>query len=95
MVEGKVYEIAHDAVSYLYEREGVYAGSYRPAVVQVRLDKGRVVPALTFIVVHKEKETAPPQPLYRRNFTGRKGMLQQGVYKNARKSVHGIFKCKN
>ncbi|WP_390355996.1 gamma-glutamylcyclotransferase [Virgibacillus halophilus] len=94
LVEGKVYEIAHDAVSYLYEREGVYAGSYRPAVVQVRLDKGRVVPALTFIVVHKEKETAPPSHYIEEILRGGRGCCSKAYIKMLENQYMGFSNVK-
>lgn len=60
-VEGKVYKIPVKAVSYLHKREGVKYGSYRPAIVSIKLDNGITIEALTYIVVNKEAETAPPK----------------------------------
>ncbi|WP_164668863.1 gamma-glutamylcyclotransferase [Virgibacillus doumboii] len=60
VVEGKVYQIPHDAVRYLYKREGVYAGAYRPAIVPV-LVNDLMDQAITFIGVEKSPETAPTQ----------------------------------
>ncbi|MBB6443950.1 gamma-glutamylcyclotransferase [Bacillus benzoevorans] len=59
-VEGKVYQISSQAVSYLHEREGVKYNSYRPAIVPVKLDNHMIKEALTYIVVKKEREVAPP-----------------------------------
>lgn len=59
-VEGKVYRIPFDAITYLYKREGVYTGSYRPAVVPVSIG-GHTYKALTFIGIEKAFETAPTE----------------------------------
>ncbi|GEN45381.1 gamma-glutamylcyclotransferase [Alkalibacillus haloalkaliphilus] len=58
-VEGVVYEITEAARDYLYEREGVHSGMYRPAIVDVKF-RGDLVPMLTFIVIDKKDEIAPP-----------------------------------
>ncbi|RPF52243.1 gamma-glutamylcyclotransferase [Aquisalibacillus elongatus] len=58
-VEGIVYRISEKALDYLYEREGVHIGKYRPAVVDVKFD-GEKRPMLTFIVKEKMNETSPP-----------------------------------
>lgn len=57
-VEGKVYQVPRAAINYLYQREGVYTNSYRPAVVILTID-GKQTEALTFIVVEKKAETCP------------------------------------
>ncbi|GAA0453427.1 gamma-glutamylcyclotransferase [Alkalibacillus silvisoli] len=59
VVEGIVYEITEAARDYLYEREGVHSGMYRPAIVDVKFH-GELVPMLTFIVIDKKDEVAPP-----------------------------------
>lgn len=59
-VQGKVYRISKETLPYLFKREGVEASLYRPAVVGVELN-GKLLPnVLTFIVVNKKKDTAPP-----------------------------------
>ncbi|WP_379137740.1 gamma-glutamylcyclotransferase [Paenibacillus sp. sgz500958] len=59
--EGKLYRISAECLQqYLYLREGVDSNQYRPAVIPVRLDNGDSVPAVTFIVVDKQSEIAPP-----------------------------------
>ncbi|WP_162297818.1 gamma-glutamylcyclotransferase [Halalkalibacillus sediminis] len=58
-VEGIVYKITDEALEYLYMREGVYAGKYRPAFVDVEVE-GKKVNMLTFIVIDKEESIAPP-----------------------------------
>ena len=59
-VQGKVYRISKEILPYLFKREGVQASLYRPAVVGVELN-GKLLPnVLTFIVVNKKKDTAPP-----------------------------------
>jgi gamma-glutamylcyclotransferase (GGCT)/AIG2-like uncharacterized protein YtfP len=60
VVEGKVYRIGQPAVDYLFEREGVYKGRYRPAFVDVATGDGQEVQALTFVVCDKQPEVPPP-----------------------------------
>ncbi|UOQ42795.1 gamma-glutamylcyclotransferase [Halobacillus salinarum] len=59
-VEGVIYEIEKEAVNYLFKREGVYAGGYRPTAIEVELHNGRRVTALSFTVIDKKQELVPP-----------------------------------
>lgn len=61
ITEGKLYRIPAEGLNYLYAREGVEEGLYRPVVVPVVRTNGETVDALTFTVVNKEEETAPPE----------------------------------
>ncbi|ARI77332.1 gamma-glutamylcyclotransferase [Halobacillus mangrovi] len=58
-VEGIVYEISHEALHYLYKREGVYSNGYRPVVVEVELNN-QLVSALSFTVIEKDTDLTPP-----------------------------------
>lgn len=58
-VEGKMYRIDKQALSYLYEREGVHHGIYRPTFIDIE-SEGQVLPnVLTFMVINKKEEIAP------------------------------------
>ncbi|MBO0960063.1 gamma-glutamylcyclotransferase [Neobacillus sp. MM2021_6] len=59
-VEGKVYEISPKALPYLYGREGVNAGCYRPTLIGITVNGRPLKNVLTFVVVDKEPEIAPP-----------------------------------
>lgn len=59
-VEGVVYHINKEALRYLYKREGVESKTYRPTIVTLKKSDGKSVQALSFTVVEKEKDTAPP-----------------------------------
>ncbi|WP_226580015.1 gamma-glutamylcyclotransferase [Halobacillus litoralis] len=59
-VEGVVYEIHKEALDYLYTREGVDTRAYRPTVIELELEDGRIVRALTFTVVNKKEDAVPP-----------------------------------
>lgn len=74
-VEGKVYEIPKAAVEYLYRREGVNAGCYRPALIDVELNGTILENVLTFVVKEKEEETAPPIPYVTEILRGGTGLL--------------------
>lgn len=59
-VEGILYRIPEECLEgYLYQREGVEEGIYRPVVVPVQMDDS-IVDAVCFVVVDKKEETAPP-----------------------------------
>lgn len=59
--EGVLYRIPFSALSYLYKREGVESLTYRPAFVDVEAGGRRYTDCLTFLVLQKEAEIAPPQ----------------------------------
>jgi gamma-glutamylcyclotransferase (GGCT)/AIG2-like uncharacterized protein YtfP/cation transport regulator ChaC len=60
IVEGKVYELTPESLPYLCKREGVASGCYRPTFVDLTLNGELIQGVLTFTVVNKENETAPP-----------------------------------
>ncbi|THF73694.1 gamma-glutamylcyclotransferase family protein [Cohnella fermenti] len=64
--EGKVYRIGTEALEYLKKREGVHAGHYRPAFVEIGVGPGGRMKrqALTFLVVRKSDVESPPPPGY-------------------------------
>lgn len=59
-VEGVVYEVGKEAREYLYQREGVETRVYRPTIVHVTGDDGITFQALSFTVIEKKAEIAPP-----------------------------------
>lgn len=78
VVEGQVYEIPYEAISYLYKREGVTSGCYRPAVVDVEMDGWTVKDVLTFVGVNKEEELAPPDHYMEEILRGGGNVLSAG-----------------
>ncbi|MED1810224.1 gamma-glutamylcyclotransferase [Bacillus subtilis] len=59
--EGVLYRIPYSTLSYLYKREGVESLTYRPAFVDVEAGGRHYKDCLTFLVLQKEAEIAPPQ----------------------------------
>ncbi|SDN34236.1 gamma-glutamylcyclotransferase family protein [Alkalicoccus daliensis] len=57
--EGILYTVPSGAVEYLFRREGVKKGAYRPAFINVRT-QNRSMAALTFIVLESKAPKAPP-----------------------------------
>jgi gamma-glutamylcyclotransferase (GGCT)/AIG2-like uncharacterized protein YtfP len=90
-VEGKVYEIPRESLSYLYKREGVAAGCYRPAVVSVMLTEKLFKNVLTFIVVEKEAETAPPGHYAAEILRGAYGYASEGYLEQLKLDLHERF----
>jgi gamma-glutamylcyclotransferase (GGCT)/AIG2-like uncharacterized protein YtfP len=74
-VEGKVYRINQEALWYLFKREGVHSKSYRPAFIDIQLNEKKVKNVLTFVVIDKEQEAAPPEWYAREIVRGGKGTL--------------------
>ncbi|TMW73493.1 gamma-glutamylcyclotransferase [Alteribacter natronophilus] len=75
--EGLLYRVHREGLDYLYKREGVFAGVYRPAIVSVTSADGTVFQnVLTFIVRDKLKaEIAPPEHYAGEILRGGKGWL--------------------
>lgn len=87
IVEGIVYQIPFEATHYLYRREGVAIGLYRPAVITVKINGRNIENVLTFIVIDKKEET-PPSCLYAKEiFRGAKGYLSEGYIKSLQQHV--------
>lgn len=63
-VEGVLYSINHEAVEYLYEREGVADQAYRPTFVNVKHNGTMLEDAMTFTVIHKRMQEIPPPEKY-------------------------------
>jgi gamma-glutamylcyclotransferase (GGCT)/AIG2-like uncharacterized protein YtfP len=77
IVEGKVYKINQDCLSYLYKREGVHSRHYRPTFVDLIINEKLVKNVLTFTVVSKDQETAPPTHYSEEILRGGTGFLSE------------------
>ncbi|MBD7937733.1 gamma-glutamylcyclotransferase [Cytobacillus sp. Sa5YUA1] len=58
--EGIVYQLPIEAMDYLFKREGVTVGHYRPTFVNVTIDGTIYKDVLTFHVYDKNPQSAPP-----------------------------------
>jgi len=89
IVEGKVYEISMKALKeYLYAREGA-PNVYRPTVVTIELN-GKKVEALTFVVVNKKPETAPPDWYEAEILRGARGFLSDCYITNLQRHINSL-----
>jgi len=79
-VEGILYELPYEAVRYLYKREGVGISLYRPTFVNVEVGGKMYQDCLTFVVVDKKKELAPPDHYKEEILRGAKGRLSEAYY---------------
>lgn len=75
IVEGKVYRISSDTLNYLYRREGVHVGAYRPVLLDVNIHGIDIEDVLSFTVVEKLPETAPPNEYVNEIIRGGEGVL--------------------
>ncbi|MBB5172316.1 gamma-glutamylcyclotransferase [Texcoconibacillus texcoconensis] len=90
-VEGIVYQCPIDALDYLYNREGVESGIYRPALVDVVGENGETLKdVITFIVVNKEEEIAPPDHYAEEILRGAKGRVSEKYYEKLSKQIETL-----
>ncbi|MDT3429252.1 gamma-glutamylcyclotransferase (GGCT)/AIG2-like uncharacterized protein YtfP/cation transport regulator ChaC [Paenibacillus forsythiae] len=79
--EGKLYSIPAECLDgYLYLREGVHSGKYRPAVLPVQCADGGVRDAVTFVVVDKSSDVAPPEHYLREILRGARPVVSAEYY---------------
>ena len=90
-VEGKVYEISVAAIPYLYRREGVESGCYCPTLVDVALNGKALKNVLTFVVVDKEEETAPPMHYVNEILRGGSEILSDSYMGKVKQYLNKIF----
>jgi gamma-glutamylcyclotransferase (GGCT)/AIG2-like uncharacterized protein YtfP len=81
IVEGKVYEINQEALHYLYEREGVLINIYRPAFINIKINGVLHKNVLTFLVINKKEEIAPPKHYSNEILRGAKGFVSDDYYR--------------
>ncbi|MFC4076330.1 gamma-glutamylcyclotransferase [Salinithrix halophila] len=90
-VEGKVYRIGKEGLEYLLWREGVHRGVYRPAWVTLQLGGKLVSNVLTFTVMDKKQETAPPDHYAREILRGGKGIVSDRYYQQLQRDLKEKF----
>ncbi|WP_066308738.1 gamma-glutamylcyclotransferase [Bacillus sp. FJAT-29814] len=92
VVEGKVYDVPRECLTYLYRREGVRSRLYRPALVDVSVNGETLKNVLTFIVVEKDPETAPPDHYLEEIVRGGTGFLSDAYMAGLKKHVETLEK---
>lgn len=90
-VEGIVYNVPEACLPYLYRREGVKYKSYRAALVDVTLNGYLLKNVLTFIVVNKDEETAPPLEYAIEIIRGGTGILSDAYIQKLKKQLKDQF----
>lgn len=88
-VEGKVYRIPFEALTYLYKREGVHSEVYRPAIVPVTIN-GDTFQTLTFIGMNKSGETAPTSLYATEILRGGKDCLSRAYREKLKQKIDGF-----
>ncbi|WP_353855919.1 gamma-glutamylcyclotransferase [Bacillus sp. Bos-x628] len=90
--EGVLYEVPFDAIRYLYKREGVFEGTYRPSFVDVKIGNEVYQDCVTFLVLQKREEVAPP-PHYRSEIEkGADLYLSESFRKKIRSHMDSLIK---
>ena len=92
--EGKVYYITRDTLPYLFRREGVTAAIYRPAFIDVTFDGNTYKNVLTFLVVDKTEEVAPPDHYAEEILRGAEGFVSDSYYQKLVTDLQAKFKMK-
>ncbi|MDQ0253344.1 cation transport regulator ChaC [Evansella vedderi] len=93
-VEGKVYRIDQDALHYLFQREGVNAHIYRPAFIDVKIDGLSYKNVVTFLVIDKEEEVAPPAHYAMEILRGAQDFVSVDYYRNLKNGLMTKFQMK-
>ncbi len=93
-VEGKVYELKKEALDYLFMREGVHGNHYRPAFVSVEVDGNVLENVLTFIVIDKSEELAPPLHYATEILRGANGVVSEQYYHQLEEDLFDKFRLK-
>lgn len=78
-VEGILYTVRKAAVEYLFRREGVRAGRYRPAFVNVEADGRTIKNVLTFSVIEKKMIGGRLIIMHSKYYGERKGEFHMGI----------------
>ncbi|PLT35135.1 gamma-glutamylcyclotransferase [Bacillus sp. V5-8f] len=94
VVEGKVYEVSQEGLDYLYMREGVGLDIYRPALVDIEINGNTVENVVTFIVVDKDEETAPPVHYLEEILRGGSGLLSDAYMQELKDRLEVNFHLK-
>lgn len=90
-VEGKVYRIDREALGYLYYREGVHQKTYRPVFVDIHIEGKVIRDCLTFVVIDKQREKAPPVWYAEEILRGAKGTVSQAYFKRLQSELRSRF----
>ncbi|MGF7533374.1 gamma-glutamylcyclotransferase [Bacillus mexicanus] len=90
--EGVLYRIPFSALSYLYKREGVESLTYRPAFVDVEAGGRRYPDCLTFLVLQKSAEIAPPQHYQIEIERGAEMYLSKGFAEKLKRHMNSLPK---
>ncbi|WP_096434966.1 gamma-glutamylcyclotransferase family protein [Alteribacter populi] len=86
--EGLLYRVDRQGLNYLYKREGVHVGNYRPAIIQVKAQNGVLFTSvLTFLVINKQAEIAPPEHYALEIIRGGTGWLSEEYLTSLKKKI--------
>ncbi|MBM7702262.1 gamma-glutamylcyclotransferase [Metabacillus iocasae] len=89
-VEGKLYRVPQEAVEYLYMREGVETNTYRPALISVEHNGEMLHDVLTFLVMDKQEELAPPDHYATEILRGGTGTLSEAYMKRVKAHIERL-----
>lgn len=90
-VEGKVYRVNQEAMKYLFVREGVQGKRYRPAFIELQINGRLYKNVLTFIVMDKCEEIAPPEHYALEILRGAEGLVSDEYYEKLHTTLLNKF----
>ncbi|WP_227395420.1 gamma-glutamylcyclotransferase [Jeotgalibacillus aurantiacus] len=79
--EGVLYKVNQEALAYLFEREGVHTGMYRPVMIDVRVGDRTYEKSISFIVIDPSEEIAPPLHYATEIIRGSKNVVSDEYHK--------------
>ncbi|PPA71887.1 gamma-glutamylcyclotransferase [Jeotgalibacillus proteolyticus] len=89
--EGVVYRVGKEAVDYLFLREGVEIGHYRPAFVDLKVKDKVYEKCMTFIVNDPVEESAPPLHYATEIIRGSYGVVSDSYHEKMIKDLKEKF----
>lgn len=90
VTEGIIYKAPFEALDYLYKREGVYTGGYRPVIVRVASGREQYE-MLTFSGMNKQPETAPTSVYATEIIRGANGVLSETYVEQLNEKIANLI----
>lgn len=95
-VQGKLYRLPMVVIiEYLYGREGVGRKVYRPIIVPLIQQDGQRIEALTFVVMDKQTELAPPNWYMDEILRGAEPIVSSDYYRALKERFVSCFQYEN
>ncbi|MGP9041695.1 gamma-glutamylcyclotransferase [Cytobacillus kochii] len=88
--EGIVYQLPIEAIDYLFKREGVTVGHYRPTFVNLTIEGAIYKDVLTFHVYDKNPQSSPPSFYAREILRAAEGRLSYQYVQHLKEEINKL-----